>query len=312
MLCLLTPHVCPHGVQLVLTQIFHICLNCEGCSSSLAFLHRPWPSPSSLERPVFHLGVVLCLCWWSAHMSACLPSEPTLSPNTATLPLNQQVMRWKLAPAPSLSFSFSPLPFVCVRPVTVFSPALTPGVGLVAFVGSWDWYQNNQISPSFTCGAAAAKQSTGFYGRAQSFTIDRVHSIDFTWWYIFLQEKGEWFNLFSSAVPMTPDVLFAVSVLSLLCLITHCSIYTPCYPWVKAFLAGDAEWWQPGKECPRWASAEGTAPGLLEELLNGTLSSTAGYVSGPTSSGLTQCDELSVSTFGSGNSRTRCRALFFI
>lgn len=275
----------------------------------------PEPLPSSLQRPLFHLNVVSCLCWWSAHMSACLPGEPTLSPNTATLPLNQQVMRWKLAPPLLLSLSHSHfaairLPSACDS----FQHSLNSWCWPVAFVGSSDWYQNNQISPSFSCGAlcgaAAAKQSTGFYGRAKSFTIDRVHSIDFTWWYFFLQEKGEWFNLFSSAVPMTPDVLFAVSVLSLLCLITHWSIYTPCYPWVKAFLAGDAEWWQPGKECPRWASAEGTVlPGSWKNCSMALCPFHGRLCKRPS---LTQCDELSVSTFGSGNSWTRCRALFFL
>lgn len=92
------------------------------------------------------------------------------------------------------------------------------------------------------------------------YTIHCVHFV----WFPFFSSRGWWvaqfIQLYCTHYTRYPLVVLVLSLLCLLPLMPH---YPQVYLYTllsvsEAFLAGAAEWCQPRKECPSWASMEGT------------------------------------------------------
>lgn len=135
------------------------------------------------------------------------------------------------------SFSFSPLQFICILLLAVTDFRIINSLCcLIAFVGNWGWYQNNQISLSFTADQCAllwqpSKAPPGFYERTNYFEIDIVHYVHFVSFSFFVQENGV--DPFIQLDCAQDTLLCLYCLLCAWCLIAWRSIYTPCYPWMK-------------------------------------------------------------------------------
>lgn len=129
------------------------------------------PIPSSTQRwSLICMCAGVCVCVSVVLVFAGGPSNPGSPPtrpsvypaahslpNTAAaLPLNQQVMRWKVASTLSLSLSFSLLQFICVQPLC----------WLIAYCFCWqlrlvpEQPNKSVIHRRAVCTTATAKQST--------------------------------------------------------------------------------------------------------------------------------------------------------